>query len=78
MSKRDKHANGDQSGTNPGSHTENDAVDVSSLSSNSKQNPEIRSGGRGPVIINDPEATELNRGIFDNTHREYYDGDQYR
>lgn len=55
-----------------------DAVDVSSLSSNSKQNPQIRSDGRGPIIINDREATELNRAIFDNTHREYYDGDEYR
>ncbi|MBM7692776.1 hypothetical protein JOC77_002207 [Peribacillus deserti] len=57
---------------------EGDAVDVSMLPTNRNQNPDINSRGRGPIIINDPEATSLNRGIFDNENREYYDGDLYR
>ncbi|CAH0345413.1 hypothetical protein [Bacillus sp. CECT 9360] len=54
------------------------AVNVENSSANRKQNPEIGSRGRGPIIINDSDATMLNRGIFENTHREYYDGDEYR
>ncbi|WP_026695135.1 hypothetical protein [Peribacillus kribbensis] len=57
-----------------GSH----AVDVSSLSTNSIQNPDIRSHGRGPVKINDQEATSLNNAIFDHSNSEFYDGDEFR
>ncbi|PLT30788.1 hypothetical protein [Peribacillus deserti] len=58
--------------------TDSDAVDVSMLGTNRKQNPDIKSKGRGPIIINDPEATSVNRAIFENENQEYYDGDQYR
>lgn len=64
-------------GDNAGS-TADDSVSVENLSTNRKQHPEIGSRGRGPVIIDDPDATALNEGIFDNTNREYYDGDLYR
>lgn len=58
--------------------TTDDSVNVADSPANRKQHPEIGSRGRGPVIINDPDATMLNEGIFDNTHREYFDRDLYR
>ncbi|PLT33384.1 hypothetical protein [Bacillus sp. V5-8f] len=57
---------------------EDRAVNVESLSTNRHQNPDIGSGGRGPVILDDQNATILNEGIFDNTNREYFDRDLYR
>ncbi|WP_142919941.1 hypothetical protein [Peribacillus glennii] len=60
-------------------HSTKDAsVNVESLPTNRNEHPEIGSRGRGPVILDDQNATMLNEGIFENTHREYFDGDLYR
>ncbi|PLS17703.1 hypothetical protein CVD28_10770 [Bacillus sp. M6-12] len=58
--------------------THDNAVDVSNLSTNRDKNPKIGSRGRGPIIINDPDATVLNEAIFENSDREYYDRDLFR
>ncbi|WP_409305405.1 hypothetical protein [Peribacillus sp. SCS-155] len=63
----------------PYEHSEESAaVNVKGLDTNRKQHPEIGSGGRGPILINDPEATSLNEAIYDNSNNEYFDADNYR